>query len=203
MSTYQDDNGDAAIFTQTNIAVWVLTLSSGIFLAVRLWCRYHYSKLWWDDALLAWSWVILLLAAALLSVTITGGYTTDDERFHFFLFQNIETALTTLVISWSKVAFAITLSRIIRNRFLKYFLWFVMVTANLILIPGMISIWVPACTDPRKSYRPAYPQCMNHIYLQYLGGTTIGMRPPSGPRRLGDVRTDRSLQCMAVLSMSC
>jgi hypothetical protein len=49
-----------------------------------------------------------------------------------------------------------------------------MVTANLILVPGMISIWVPACTDPRRIYRAAYPACMNHIYLQYLGGTTIG-----------------------------
>ncbi len=47
----------ATIFTQTNIAVWVLTLSSGCFLGIRLWCRHHYSKLWWDDALLAVSWV--------------------------------------------------------------------------------------------------------------------------------------------------
>lgn len=51
------DNGDAAIFTQTNIAVWVLTVASGLFLAVRLWCRHRYSKLWWDDALLTFSWV--------------------------------------------------------------------------------------------------------------------------------------------------
>jgi hypothetical protein len=56
-SRYQSDNGDAAIFTQTNIAVWVLTLSSGAFLAVRLWCRHRFSKLWWDDALLTFSWV--------------------------------------------------------------------------------------------------------------------------------------------------
>ena len=52
-----EDGGDAAIFTQTNIAVWVLTMSSGAFLAVRLWCRHRFSKLWWDDALLTFSWV--------------------------------------------------------------------------------------------------------------------------------------------------
>ena len=56
---YQVDNGDEAIFTQTNIAVWVLTMSAGGFLALRLWCRHRYSKLWWDDALLALSWVCL------------------------------------------------------------------------------------------------------------------------------------------------
>jgi hypothetical protein len=52
-----DDDGDAAIFTQTNIAIWVLTSASGAFLAVRLWCRHRFSKLWWDDALLTFSWV--------------------------------------------------------------------------------------------------------------------------------------------------
>ena len=57
MGVLDIDNGDAAIFAQTNIAIWVLTASSGIFLVVRLWCRYRFSKLWWDDALLAWSWV--------------------------------------------------------------------------------------------------------------------------------------------------
>lgn len=170
---YNSDNGDAAIFSQTNIAVWVLTSASGAFLAVRLWCRHRFSKLWWDDALLTLSWVILLISASLLSRTITAGYATDEQKIEFMLYQNTETAMTTLATAWSKVAFAITLSRIIRNRFLKYFLWFVMVTANLILVPGMISIWVPACTDPRRIYRPAYPACMNHIYLQYLGGTTI------------------------------
>ncbi len=52
-----DDDGDAAIFAQTNIAIWVLTSASGAFLAVRLWCRHRFSKLWWDDALLTLSWV--------------------------------------------------------------------------------------------------------------------------------------------------
>ncbi len=61
-----------------------------------------------------------------------------------------------------------------RNRFLKYFLWFVMITANLILIPGMISIWSPACTDPRRIYRSAYPYCLDLKNLEYLGGATIG-----------------------------
>lgn len=54
---FNSDNGDAAIFFQTNIAVWVLTSASGGFLAIRLWCRHRFSKLWWDDALLTLSWV--------------------------------------------------------------------------------------------------------------------------------------------------
>jgi len=48
-----------------------------------------------------------------------------------------------------------------------------MLTANLILIPGMISIWSPACTDPRRIYRSAYPYCLDLKRLEYLGGATI------------------------------
>jgi hypothetical protein len=51
------DNGDASIFAQTNVAIWVLTMSSALFLGIRLWCRNRFSKLWWDDALLTLSWV--------------------------------------------------------------------------------------------------------------------------------------------------
>ena len=115
-----------------------------------------------------------MVSAALISAAIASGYMTDKQKINFFMYQNTGVAMTTLATAWSKVSFAITLYRIIRNRYLKYFLWFVMLTVNLILVPGMISIWVPACVDLRKIYRPAYPTCMYYVYLQYLGGTTIG-----------------------------
>jgi hypothetical protein len=53
------DEGDAQIFGQTNVAIWVLTGAAGAFLGVRLWCRYRFSKLWWDDGVLTFSWVRL------------------------------------------------------------------------------------------------------------------------------------------------
>lgn len=59
---YQSDNGDASIFSQTLVAVWVLTCASGAFLFVRLWCRHRFSKLWWDDLVLSISWVRLGIA---------------------------------------------------------------------------------------------------------------------------------------------
>lgn len=50
---------DDEIFAQTNAAIWILTSASGAFLLLRLWCRYRFSKLWWDDGLLWISWVCL------------------------------------------------------------------------------------------------------------------------------------------------
>jgi hypothetical protein len=56
---YQSDNGDGQIFSQTNVAIWVLTAASGAFLFVRLWCRHRFSRLFWDDFVLTISWVCL------------------------------------------------------------------------------------------------------------------------------------------------
>ncbi|KXX75763.1 hypothetical protein MMYC01_207809 [Madurella mycetomatis] len=160
-------------FVHTNIAIWVLTCASGAFLFVRLWCRLNFSKLWWDDAVLTTSWLILLVAAALLSRTMAYGYATEDAQRAFYRLQNAATAMTTIATSWTKVAFAITLIRIVRNRVLTLFLGFVIVTANLILVPGMLSIWIPACEDPRAFLRPQKSVCFWLSDLRYLGGTTI------------------------------
>lgn len=82
--------------------------------------------------------------------------------------------MTTLATCWTKVAFAITLTRISQNRALTYFLWVIIVTANLILVPGLLSIWIPCCEDPRRIYRSEQAVCWPLRPLQYLGGTTIG-----------------------------
>ncbi|KAL2256398.1 hypothetical protein VTK26DRAFT_1737 [Humicola hyalothermophila] len=173
MPIVQSDVGDDHIYAQTNIATWTLTGGAGVFLAVRLFCRTHYSRPWWDDFVLTVSWLVLLVAAALLSHTIAVGYRTVDDKRTFYLYQNTSNAMTTLATAWSKVAFAITLSRIVRDHLLRYFLWFVIITANLILVPGMMAIWIPACIDPRRIYRPQQAVCFEHITTRYLGGTTI------------------------------
>ena len=117
----------------------------------------------------------LLIAAALISAAISVGYHTDDAKRTFFLYQNISTSLTTIGTAWTKVAFALTLMRIMRNIYLRYVLYFVIVTVNLVLVLGMLSIWIPACSDPRKHLRPQHDLCFAHMNLMYLGGTTMGM----------------------------
>ncbi|KAM7219707.1 hypothetical protein V8F06_004920 [Rhypophila decipiens] len=81
--------------------------------------------------------------------------------------------MATAATSWSKVAFAITLMRLARNKFQLVFLWFVVITANLILIPGITSTYIPACVDPRARFRPVNNMCWDLEVLQSLGGATI------------------------------
>ena len=108
---------------------------------------------------------------------------SDDGRRSFFRYQNTSTWLAAVATSWTKVAFAITLTKIIAQwSLIKYFLWFLIAVANLILIPGTLSIWIPACGDPRAIYRPAHPMCWELPVLQYLGGSFMGKAPHPHPR---------------------
>ncbi|KAK4446318.1 hypothetical protein QBC34DRAFT_331839, partial [Podospora aff. communis PSN243] len=171
MSSAVPGIGDKSL--ETNVAVWMLVASSGSFLGLRLWLRQKSAKLWWDDFVLTVSWVILLIGAALISRIIAVGNRTRDERRFFFLLQNTSVTLTTIATSWTKVAFALTLTRIARHKVQLCFLWFIVVTANLVLIPGIISTWVPACGDPRARFRPVNYMCYDLAILQYMGGATM------------------------------
>ncbi|KAK0702809.1 hypothetical protein B0H67DRAFT_499838 [Lasiosphaeris hirsuta] len=162
---------------KTNVAIWVLISSSAAFLFGRLWCRHRSAKLWWDDLLLTISWILLLVAAALVSRLIAVGPTTDRssgarKRF-FFQLQNTSILLTTIATCWSKVAFAITLTRLARHKIQLWFLWLIMATTNLILIPGITSTFIPACNDPRARFRLVGRLCWDLGVLQSLGGATI------------------------------
>lgn len=99
---------------------------------------------------------------------------SDNARRAFFRYQNTSTWLAAAATSWSKVAFAVTLTKVVHEPIFKYFLWFIIAVANLILIPGSLSIWIPACGDPRAIYRPAHPMCWELPVLQYLGGSFMG-----------------------------
>ena len=105
------------------------------------------------------------------------GPTTDRSpgasKRYFFQLQNTSILLTTIATSWTKVAFAITLTRLARHKIQLYFLWFIVVTANLVLIPGITSTFIPACVDPRARFRPVNNVCWDLPTLQTLGGATI------------------------------
>jgi hypothetical protein len=193
------DHGNSQ-FVKTNIATWILTCASGAFLFFRVWCRIRFSRLSWDDYVLTTSWVcgpsseinlregtgisllmnpreqfILFVACILLSRALATGYETDADKRTFYIFHHASTSMSAVAIAWTKVAFAITLIRIVQNPGLRGVLWAIILTANLVLVLGMLSIWIPACEDARAIYRPVQGLCFSLRDTQYLGGTTIGM----------------------------
>ncbi|KAK4111113.1 hypothetical protein N656DRAFT_712412 [Canariomyces notabilis] len=166
------DHGNSQ-FVKTNIATWILTCASGAFLFFRVWCRIRFSRLSWDDYVLTTSWFILFVACILLSRALATGYETDADKRAFYIFHHASTSMSAIAIAWTKVAFAITLIRIVQNPGLRGVLWAIILTANLVLVLGMLSIWIPACEDARAIYRPVQGLCFSLRDTQYLGGTTI------------------------------
>ncbi|KFY50739.1 hypothetical protein V495_00106 [Pseudogymnoascus sp. VKM F-4514 (FW-929)] len=102
------ENGEEQ-FVHTNIAIWILTSASAVFLFVRLYCcasqkyggttsfsrphGYVTSRL--EAHVYGTAFVnlpeklILLVASALLSSATTVGYDTDDDKRAFFRFHHI------------------------------------------------------------------------------------------------------------------
>ena len=142
--------------------------------------------------------LILLVACALLSSATTAGYDTDDDKRAFFRFHHISTSMTTIATSWTKVAFAVTLLRIVQNRAVTLSLWVIILMSNLVLITGMLSIWIPACGDPVAIYRPEHGLCWPLGVLQYLGGVTIGTissNPPTSAIRMSSTDSVADSTC--------
>ncbi len=57
-STDDDGRSHEDLGQQLNIAFWLLTSLATLFLALRIYCKFHRVRsLWWDDYLLIAAWV--------------------------------------------------------------------------------------------------------------------------------------------------
>jgi len=61
------DYGDPALLPhdsagpEANAVAWSLVTIAGVFLGLRVYCKYHgHRRLWWDDRILIASWVSAL-----------------------------------------------------------------------------------------------------------------------------------------------
>ncbi|KAK4214934.1 hypothetical protein QBC37DRAFT_439838 [Rhypophila decipiens] len=132
------------------IAIWLMTSVSGVFLALRLYCKFLKKRgLWWDDHVLVASWL------ALLSSTLT---TFINIRFFQFgqhtfeipasvlpwtiLLNTISTSMTILAAVWSKTSFGMTLLRIISGKKTRLLVWGIIVSMNLAMSVNVVTSWV-------------------------------------------------------------
>ncbi|CAN8106175.1 unnamed protein product [Discula destructiva] len=122
-------------------ATWSLTLFAALFLAARLYVkRRHGQAFWWDDHLLAASWVMLALFAATASHCVSVGLgdhagSSAVQQTPLQLSVLIAAVFSALGAAWSKTSFALTLLRITRegSRALYWGIWCVVLTMNVVL----------------------------------------------------------------------
>ena len=151
---------------QVNSVQWTLFSIATCFLAVRLYCkRISRQGIWWDDLILVISWVVLLVASALLSVMVARGFGRHPWDQYWgspneILIMWVRNTLAMTAAAWSKTAFAVTLLRF-ADGWVKWAVWFILVTLNIVVALNSIMNWV-GCDPIQRSWNPEIPgHCAN------------------------------------------
>ncbi|KAK7408724.1 hypothetical protein QQX98_009081 [Neonectria punicea] len=149
--------------TRLVASCWSLTIAAAILLFLRVYCKLWRGRgLWWDDHLLIISWVSLAIAVSINTYIVSLGFgshkwTISDEDLRTINLNTIIVATFGIIATTtSKTSFAITLYRIATNRWMKYFLIFVMVSINI----SMNLVWIfgfAKCTPLKKVWDSEVP----------------------------------------------
>ncbi|KAI1158275.1 hypothetical protein F5B18DRAFT_641503 [Nemania serpens] len=142
--------------------VWALAVLAAGWLGLRLYLKFRKHRgLWWDDRFLAISWVCLVLGNASTSVAISFGwgkpfYDIDPSNTpRILLALLISGVFSILAAAISKTSFALTLLRI-SNDWVRWFVWFAILTINVVLGLSLIFNWVQ-CTPVEKNFNIFIP----------------------------------------------
>lgn len=140
-----------------NAVVWLLVGLSGLFLGLRIYCKFMKSRgLWWDDYLLIASWLSLVLDGIMVSIQVTlgfGRHVFDVDPSHFPLIQiygNVAFSAAVLATVWSKTSFGITLLRITEGK-MKPVIWFILVSMNTAMHLHALFPWIQ-CSPISKGW---------------------------------------------------
>ncbi|OIW31929.1 hypothetical protein CONLIGDRAFT_572094 [Coniochaeta ligniaria NRRL 30616] len=146
----------------TRIAIWLLTGVSAVFLCLRLYCKFiRHRRLHLDDWVLIASWLATLAGTICTTIAIGLGF---GKRGYEIPFDNFGTLIVVGLLSvtfdiigqaWSKTSFAITILRISEGK-LRVFIWFAIISMNVLLGLGAMSFWVQ-CSPIEKSWNPLVP----------------------------------------------
>jgi hypothetical protein len=158
---------------------WMLTVLSGGFLAVRFYAKISRKQgLWWDDHILTISWVsqllttirtcltlcvqILLLAQAVITQAgqqLGFGKRTGDIPVKYLttvaVGMSVAASISCFASTLSKISFGVTLLRLTTG-YLRWFVWFCIVTLFLIMLPSALATWVQ-CHPMEKAWNDAIP----------------------------------------------
>ncbi|KAL1837602.1 hypothetical protein VTJ49DRAFT_3620 [Mycothermus thermophilus] len=141
-----------------NAVVWTLTNISGIFLALRIYCRLSRRRgLWWDDGFLIAAWICLLTETALLTKMTALGYGKHIWDFDvvnnmapLLVIVNAAGTLSVTAASWSKTSFGITLLKLTQG-WVKKLTWFILISMNIAMGLSALFPWVN-CRPLRKAW---------------------------------------------------
>ncbi|KAF2637566.1 hypothetical protein P280DRAFT_509768 [Massarina eburnea CBS 473.64] len=140
--------------------MWTLNTVALVAIVARTYLKFQHGRaIAADDGMLWFSWCLLTIYTALTHVSTTYGLgyhfhdIPDEDLMPANKFLTIGEFFAVLALQASKTSFGITLLRLVTQRNLKWAIWFIIVTLNIVM--GLDAIFVFAsCTPTEKIWDP-------------------------------------------------
>ncbi|KAL4938138.1 hypothetical protein BDV06DRAFT_215342 [Aspergillus oleicola] len=180
MATTQQPTAEFLAETQAptvKAVMWLMTGMATLFLCLRLYVRLHLKRVFgWDDLISAVAVGCLIGYAAVCHASSDIGlgrhiqwvsqnpqYLIDVARY-----SSISQALAIMACALGKTSFAVTLLRIVFERWMIAVLWFIIITMNIANILATLFVFVQ-CEDPRTNWdKSIVSKCWpDHVFTNY------------------------------------
>ncbi|KAF6838244.1 hypothetical protein CPLU01_02605 [Colletotrichum plurivorum] len=141
--------------------VWVLAFVAGVFMGLRFYCKFtRRRRLWWDDYFMIAAWLAYLTFGVFISIDVYYDFgkhnwdVTPGNWSWLLLHANLAGSFSIIAVAWSKTSFSLTLLRIATERWMKYVIWFILITINITLGTAVLITWIQ-CWPVEKTWRTA------------------------------------------------
>jgi apolipoprotein N-acyltransferase len=153
---------------------WLLVSISGVFLCLRIYCKFKRKRhLWWDDYVLIWAWLCLLIDCCCLTYTVSLGFGKHFLAINpavlpsMGLMGMVGGVFAIFAVMYSKTSFAITLLRFSEKK-TRSLLWFIIISVHIALGGSALIPWIQ-CNPVEKNWNFMTPgKCWNpKIFSSY------------------------------------
>ncbi|RDW60412.1 uncharacterized protein DSM5745_10870 [Aspergillus mulundensis] len=157
--------------------MWWMTGTAMLFLGLRLFVRLHLKRVFgWDDLIAGVAVACLVGYTAVCHVSADIGlgrhiqYVSQNPQnlISVARYSSIGQTLAIMACALGKTSFAVTLLRIVIDRWIMWLLWFIIITLNIANLLAAIFVFVQ-CRDPRSNWDPSIvSQCWpDHVFTDY------------------------------------
>ncbi|CAJ2508252.1 Uu.00g094380.m01.CDS01 [Anthostomella pinea] len=147
-------------------SLWPITFICAVFLGLRLYTKLRFrGRLWWDDYILLFSWICLLIEVSMIQRAISFGFgmhmvdlaatKSRSDIIRFAIYVRIGLSFAILSINFSRVSFAVTML-MLTTGWWKSFVWLAIISLIMMMIPALVLPWA-YCQPLEKAFDHSVP----------------------------------------------